>query len=102
MVKGCPLSSVWVGSLKNAKLIPFHDNHDHVNSGDGLDHSAHEMVQLRLLRGQSKATRKTTALDIRRGGCGLFTDLLGEIQWDTAPERREVQESWLLYKDPLL
>lgn len=73
-----------------------------MNSGDGLDHSAHEMVQFRFLRGQSKATRKIPALDLRRAGCGLFTDPLGEIQWDTAPERREVQESWLLFKDPLL
>lgn len=54
------LSSVWLGSLKNAKLIPFHDNHDHVNSGDGFDRSAHEMTQFQFLRGQSKAARKIT------------------------------------------
>lgn len=64
-----------------------------MNAGDGLDHSAHEMVQFRFLRGQSKAAGKITALDISRAGCSLFTDLLEEIQWDTAPEKERFRRA---------
>lgn len=52
-----------------------------------LDCSDHEMVDFRILKGRSKAKRKTTALNLRRAVCGLFKDLLGRTPWEMVVER---------------
>ncbi|KFP38997.1 hypothetical protein N324_03101, partial [Chlamydotis macqueenii] len=41
-------------------------------------------------------------LNFRRADFGLFGDLLGKVLWDKALDRREAQESWLIFKDHLL
>lgn len=46
-----------------------------------------EMVEFRILRGESKAKIKTTALDFRRPVFGLFKDLFGRIPWEMIVER---------------
>lgn len=40
-------------------------------------------------------------MDFRRGGYGLFKDVITGIPWRIALER-EAQESWLVFKDHLL
>lgn len=60
--------------------------------------SDHEIMELKALRGGNRAKSKTTAPDFRRAKCSLFRDLLGRILWNTAPERRGVQERWVLRK----
>ena len=47
----------------------------------------HEMVEFRILRGGSKAKRKTTALDSKRAVFDLFKDLLGRPLWEMVVER---------------
>jgi len=66
---------VWVGNPKQAKLLPFQYSHEHVKVEDSLDCSDREMVDFRILRGGSKATRGITALDVRRADGGLFIEL---------------------------
>lgn len=56
------------------------------------------MVELRILRGGSKAKSRITALVFRRAEFGLFRELLRRIVWDTVLEGREVQESCLFLK----
>jgi len=43
-----------------------------------LGYSDHEMVKFRILRGESRAISRITALDFRRANFGLFKDLHGE------------------------
>lgn len=60
--------------------------------------SDHEIMELKALRGGNRAKSMTRALDFRRLKCSLFRDLLGRILWNMAPERRGVQERWVLRK----
>jgi len=69
---------------------------------DSLDCSDHEMVEARILRESSRANSRITTLDFWREDCNPFRDLLGKIPWERAMQRREVRESWLIFKDHLL
>ena len=70
--------------------------------GGSLGCNDHETVEVRFLRGDSRAKSRNTALDFRRADFNLFRDLFGRISWDMALGRRGVQESWLIFKDHLL
>ena len=48
----------------------------------------HEMVEVRILRGRSRAKSRNTALDFKRADFKLFRDLLQRILWDI-PQREE-------------
>ncbi|GAB0189057.1 hypothetical protein GRJ2_001371000 [Grus japonensis] len=67
-----------------------------------LGSSDHEMVEFKILRAARRVHSKLTTLDFRRADFGLFRDLLGRVLWDKALEGRGAQESWLVFKDPLL
>jgi len=60
------------------------------------------MVELKILRSARRMRSKLTILDFRREGFGPFRDLLGRVPWDKALEGREVQESWLIFKNHFL
>lgn len=57
------------------------------------------MVESRILKGRNNTNQ---TLGFRRTDFGLFRDMLGEIPQDTVVERREVLESWLIFKDHFL
>ena len=63
-------------------------------------------VPLSLGRGGIRAARrahsKLATLDLRRADFGPFRALLGRVPWDTAPEGKRAQESWLIFKAHLL
>ncbi|GAB0206587.1 hypothetical protein GRJ2_003124300 [Grus japonensis] len=65
-----------------------------VKVGGSLECSDHEMVELRILHGRSRAISRITTLDFRRANFGLFKDLLGRIPWVKVLEGKGVQESW--------
>jgi len=46
--------------------------------------SDHEMVEFRILRGGSRAKRRTTTPNFRRPGPNLLRHPLGRIPWDKA------------------
>lgn len=46
--------------------------------------------------------QKAGSQPLQRADFGLFGDLLRRILWDTALEKKGVQESWLIFKDHLL
>ena len=52
-----------------------------VETGGSLGSSDREMVEFRILCGQSRAISRITALDFRRANFGLFKNLLGGIPW---------------------
>ena len=60
------------------------------------------MVELKILRAVRRAHSKLATRDFRGADFGLFRDLLGRVPWGTALEERGAQESWLIFKDPLL
>lgn len=68
----------------------------------GLGCSDLEMVDFRILRGRVKANSRITILEFRRAYFGLFRDLLEMIPWDIVLERREIQETWIIFKNDLL
>jgi len=41
-------------------------------------------------------------LNFGRASFGLFKELLDEISWETVLRDKEVEESWLLFKDAFL
>lgn len=54
--------------------------------------SGNDTVELRRMRGGSRAKIRITALHFRKAGFGLFRNLLGRIAWyPMALERRTVQ-----------
>jgi len=57
------------------------------------------MVEFRILRGRSKGNSKNATMDFRRADFGLSRDLLGSITGHMALERRDIQESLLIFKD---
>ncbi|GAB0199653.1 lysine-specific histone demethylase 1A [Grus japonensis] len=62
----------------------------------------HEMVEFKILRAARRAHSKLTTLGFRRADFGLFRHLLGRVPWDKALEGGGAQDSWLVFKDPLL
>lgn len=52
-----------------------------------LGYSDHEMVEVRILRGTSRANSRITTLDFWRADWNPFRDLFGKIPWETALER---------------
>lgn len=70
--------------------------------GGSLGYSDHKMEDVRILRGTGKANSRITTLDFWKADWNPFRDLFGKIPWETALERRGVQESWLVFKDHLL
>lgn len=60
--------------------------------------SNYEMVELKILRTGGKAAIRTRTLNIQRGNFSLFKDLLSRISWVRALEKKEVQESWSIFK----
>lgn len=58
--------------------------------------SDHDIVESK----RSRAKSRSTALDIRKAKCNLFRDLLGRIVWNMSPEKRVVQQRWVLRKGP--
>jgi len=73
-----------------------------VKAGGRLGCSDHEMVEFRILRGESRAISRIKTLDFRRANFGLFKELLGEVPWVRALEDMGVQECWLLFKHHFL
>jgi len=73
-----------------------------VKAGGSLGSSDHEMVELRILRGGSRAISRIKILDFRRANFGLFQELLRGIPWVRTLEGRGVQESWSLLKHHFL
>ena len=73
-----------------------------VKVGGSLGCSDHELVEFRILHGESRARSRIKTLDIRRANFGFFKDLLGELPWVRALEGRGFQESWLLFKHHFL
>lgn len=69
---------------------------------DILGSSAHEMVEFRIVRRGSKPEDMVTDLDFRRADFGLLEELLGRIPWDTALQRRCIQQNWLIFKEHCL
>lgn len=53
-------------------------------------------------REERRAQNKTTTQDLRREDYGLFKDLLENVQWDTALERKGAQERRLIFNNHLL
>lgn len=56
---------------------------------------------LRILKGKNKTKNRITTVDFGRD-FGLFRDPLGRTLWNMVLERKEVQESWLIFKNHLL
>lgn len=46
----------------------------------------HEVVEFRILRGESRAKSNITAMDFMRADFGQFLDLLGRFPWNKALE----------------
>ncbi|GAB0207491.1 hypothetical protein GRJ2_003214800 [Grus japonensis] len=90
------------GALLDLTLTNKEELVGDVKAGVSLGCSDHEMVEFRILRGRSREKSMTQGLDFRRAGFGLFRDLLARIPGDTTLERREVQESCLIFKNHLL
>jgi len=63
-----------------------------VKVGGSRGCSDHEMMNLRILRGGSRAISRIKTLDF-----SLFKELLGGILWVRAVEGRGFQESWSLF-----
>jgi len=73
-----------------------------VKAGGSVSCSDREMVEFRILRGESRAIRRIKTLDFRRANFGLFKELLGGVPWVRALEGSGVQECWLLFKHHFL
>ena len=71
-------------------------------AGGSLSCSDHEIVELRILRGGSRAISRIKILDFGRANFGLFKDLLGGIPWVRALDGRGVQKNWSLFKHHFL
>lgn len=69
--------------------------------GGRLGCSNHEMVELKILHRGGKAAIRTRALNIQRGNFSLFKDLLSRMSWVRALKKKEVQESWSIFKHHL-
>lgn len=52
-----------------------------VRAGGSLGCTNHEMVELKILCGRSKAKSRIATLDFQRANCDIFRDLLGDISW---------------------
>lgn len=65
---------------------------------DSLGYHDHEIMELSIMLGRSRAIRSITTLDFRRANFSLFREFLGRILWEQAVEGRGVQESWLIFK----
>jgi len=59
-----------------------------VKVGGSLGCSDHEMIEFRILHGESRAVSRITTLDFKRDNFGLFKVLLGGIPWVRALEGR--------------
>lgn len=68
----------------------------------GLGCSDLEMVDFRILKVRIKANSRMAILKFRRVDFGLFMGFLERIPWDTVLERREIQETWMIFKNYLL
>lgn len=69
-----------------------------VKVGGTLGCSDHEIVELRILCGGSKAVSKIRTLNFQRAKFDLFKDLLRGIPWVRTVEEKGVQESWSVFK----
>ncbi|PKU35337.1 glycerol kinase [Limosa lapponica baueri] len=90
------------GALLDLVLTNKEDLIEDVNIKGRLGSSNCEMVELRILRGRSKAKSGITTLNFRRAEFGLFRNLLQCVPWNKALEGRGAQESWLIFKGHLL
>lgn len=59
-------------------------------------------MEIRTLRRANGWKCRPTTLDFRRTDFGLFRDLFGRMPWDMAMQRRETQESLLIFKGHIL
>ena len=92
----CQRSHWWECSANSYKQ----ERNDLGCEGQGsLGCSEPEMVEFRILRGRSKGNSKNATMDFRRADFGLSRDLLGSITGHMALERRDIQESLLIFKD---
>jgi len=73
-----------------------------VKVGGRLSCSDHEMVEFRILRGESRAISRIKTLDLRRANFGFFKELLGGIPWASVLEVMGVQECWSLFESHFL
>ncbi|GAB0184015.1 hypothetical protein GRJ2_000866800 [Grus japonensis] len=64
--------------------------------------SDHKMVEFKILRAARRAHTKLTILDFRRAHFSLFRESHGILPWDKVLEGRGAQDSWLVFKGPLL
>lgn len=65
-----------------------------MNIGGSLDCSGHQMVELRILYGGSKAVSRPRSLNFQAANLGLLKDLLRGNPWNRALDEKGVQERW--------
>ncbi|KAJ7403658.1 glycerol kinase [Willisornis vidua] len=64
-----------------------------------LDCSDLKMEEFRILKAVRRMHSKLANLDFRRADFGLIKDLLGTVPGDKALQGKEVQGSWVIFKD---
>jgi len=73
-----------------------------VNIGSSLGCSDHAMVEFLISRDAGLAKGGVSTLNFGRANFKLFNGLLAKIPWDAVLKDKDVEESWLLFKDALL
>lgn len=73
-----------------------------VNVEGSLGCSNHALVEFVISRDVGLAKGGVRTLNFGRANFKLFNGLLAEIPWDAVPKDKDVEESWLLFKDALL
>jgi len=73
-----------------------------VKIGGSLGCSDHALVEFVTSRNVSLAKSGVRTLNFRRDNFKLFKELLAQIPWDAVPKDKDVEESWLLFKDAFL
>jgi len=76
------------GALLDLVLMKKEGLVEDVKAGGSLGCSDHEMVNFRIMRGGSRATKRIKTLEFKRANFGLFHDLLGGIPWVRTLEGR--------------
>ncbi|XP_065411777.1 uncharacterized protein LOC135973241 [Chrysemys picta bellii] len=67
-----------------------------------LGGSDHEMVEFRILTQGRKESSRIRTLDFRKADFDSLREQMGRIPWENNMKGKEVQESWLYFKESLL
>ena len=73
-----------------------------VKVGGSLGCSDHALVEFVILRNVGLAKSGVRTLNFGRANFKLFKELLAKIPWDAVLKDKDVEESWLLFKDAFL